>query len=220
MTLFTYNLIKPLKRFEIIVIMASSLFYVACLLYFASLFDPLLDQWLNMSDNKRYYQTQSAYIIWILYGALIVIKSHHILPENELYLWVHMKSKYLYAKYATYYIQLLMYYLLIYGVCQVIYYLAFDDYLGITTEAIGLYINGFVFQSFMVLWIRIQSRYTLILSFLLVVLLPSLDLSTVDAFRLLLPFNRAITTKNMIEIGSLCLIYNVLSLELQKLKTN
>ena len=220
MKLVLYNLIKPLKTFEIVVIMVASLFYMACLLYFASAFDSKFDQSLNMASNKAYYLAQSGYIIWVVYGVLIVIKSHHIIPVNELYLWVQMKSKYLYAKYIAYYIEMLFMFILIYGIFQIIYLITFKAYINITMHAIQIVVNGFVFQSFMVIWIRIQSRYTLILSFLLVVLLPSLEIETMEVVRLIIPFNRMITLKNIIEIVSLCLVYNIFSLELQKLKTN
>src|SRR5690606_21761977 len=115
MKLILYNLVKPLRAFELWVMVIGYILYVLCLLYFSSFFDSQIERIINLKDNQIYYQNQSSYFIWVMLGVVIVIKSHHIIMANELNLWVILKSKYLYAKFIVYYIELFIVFVIVYG---------------------------------------------------------------------------------------------------------
>lgn len=220
MALMLYDLIKPLKKLEILVIALSMCLYIGMLLIFSSVFDVATEKLLNQTSNRQYYMTQSAYIMWVLLGSVIVIKSHFINPVSEQYLSMSLKSNYIYAKVMSYLLYVALLSACIYGIYQIIYAVAFDLYIGFDQTFFLLVINGFVLASFMLLWIRIQSKYTMLLGFLVVILLPTVDISSIGFIKSLLPYLSVLKRQKVYASVSLSIIYVISGIELQKLKKN
>lgn len=215
-----YDLIKPLKKLEILVIASSMCLYISMLLIFSSVFDLTTERLLNLTSNMQYYRTQSAYIMWVLLGSVIVIKSHFVTPASELYLSVSLKSNYIYAKVLSYLLYVGLLSVCIYGIYQLIYAVSFDVYIGLDQTFLLLTLNGFVLASFMLLWIRIQSKYTMLLGFLIVILLPTVDISSIDFVKSLLPYLAVLKRQKVYTSVSLSIVYVIMGIELQKLKKN
>lgn len=213
--LISYVLITKNSNKETLVKFAIYISYLFLLLLFSSVFNDAYFL-LNKDVNFIYYQRQSEHIIWLFLSASIIVKSHHISKPFEEFVKVIMNKRYIYAKIIVYAIQVFFDAVLLYGFYQLVGFFVFDQILSLESFWI-IYINALTLSSFMILFIRIQNKYTLILSMILALLLPMVDI--MPPGRYLLPYSTALNWHLFSIHVSMSLLYILFGLKLYHMKT-
>ena len=172
---FEYELNKRKSTKWVWMTMLFYLLWFGLLIYISHIWASRTERVLQQGYIKQYYIEQSGYLAYLLIGCHIILKSVDWMGEKHAYLEVMFGDTYNAIKMVQFWLFTLGL-VLIHGTSiQLVYGLAFHEFVILKTIWIQLSINACIFSGIVVLWIRVKSTYTLVFGVMLLMLHPNLS---------------------------------------------